>query len=72
LLREDRRAITTIPAIEAFAHDLRFGVRMLRKNAAFTLGAVMKLAMGTGANTAIFSICNAVLFMPMPYADPGM
>jgi predicted permease len=70
LLREDRRAITTIPAIEAFAHDLSFGVRMLRKNPAFTLAAVMTLALGIGANTAIFSICNAVLFTPMPYADP--
>src|SRR5215213_2538001 len=55
---------------EEFLHDLRYGTRLLVKNPGVSLIAIVTLALGIGANTAIFSVVNAFILRPLPYNDP--
>jgi len=70
LVQQDSREVWRWPSIENFLMDLRYGARMLRKSPGFTAVAILTLALGIGANTAIFTAFDALVLRPLPVKDP--
>jgi|HubBroStandDraft_6_1064221.scaffolds.fasta_scaffold52416_1 putative ABC transport system permease protein len=69
--RQSYRERATLPLIETLRQDVRYALRGFRRNPVFALTAIVTLALGIGATTAVFSVVDRILFRPLPYADPS-
>src|SRR5579863_9917424 len=70
-IHEESRAAWGWPSIESIIQDVRYGVRTLAASPAFTITAIVSLTLGIGANTAIFSLLNAIMLRTLPVKDPA-
>jgi hypothetical protein len=69
-IREDTHRVNSVGWIELFTQELRFSLRIFRKNPGFAAVAVLTLGLGIGATTAVFSVLNGILIRPLPYPEP--
>ena len=68
--KEQARDVRPLHALSTFLHDVRYALRLIRRAPGFATVTILTVALGVGANTAIFSIVNGILLRPLPYAEP--
>src|SRR6201995_1444786 len=69
-VRQAYRDRATLPLLESLMRDVRYALRGFRRNPVFAITAILTLALGIGATTAVFSVVDRILFRPLPYQDP--